>query len=1169
MKRWRKRLTLFSLLAAGCLIWNLSGVGVKAEETVSVPQIELTIQNGENISLDKKNNVILNADITVENYKNLSSSDFENADKWTNTSSDVTKFQNGTKKCITPGKIVLTIKEGQKSSVLNGTAVATISNLTSNITFTSTNGGTIRAPQKSDNAGLLVNYYGTNKFVATYGNRLTGIVQFLDYNEATYVINYPVEIKCSDYLDPIDDSWKDKALASANQGKNLNNYIEAINLSNDIITISASQYSQTDVAMADVFIPQLSYGASMVGEDVTTMTIAGKSQTVYDVKHFLTKMKDGYSFTIKNAGGLTKKYKVIVNTPWQLSMSTSTYDFEPVITIDNVLQQNKTINTVAETSNIKVVFNGIPAKKKLIGIKTKHNTRTSTGASSREEYELTYSISGNSVEFVMPRDEVEISEVLLEDVFSTEPRQITVTPIVENGEETNFAVIEKKVDGAEKSTATENQTVTLMDKGMYPDYRSFCGYEFDHWESDSITILDTEKSESTLKFSMPGQDVDIKAVYRRTGVSITAGISNTIVGNISLGNARVGVMSSTSQKNQKVTEPCRSGETYDINLSGANFAANRFLGWVDETGAAIAKTDANGIHWVDATDAKTGVAYYYPKITVTDRTEPMTFIASFETKTACALTFKSSDESKGTVSASVNGTSITSGNNTIYDEDVVTLKAEKKTGYKFAGWEVTSPADVSVTFADANAEETTFTMPKITSGSLTIQGVFEVDPAYLSPDCDLTKVELLKQDGTLVKQANRSGTTFTIKLSAKDMSLEEAGNLTSGAYMLRLTYPETATAKMDGGFGDGENGDDRWLTGITNGIGKGGKETFTITAENGKNKNTYTIAIEYDDRPTLTAGTVKRVSDTEASVGFRSSSAGTYYWAVVDAGEAEPDIPTNGAGTTFKYADRENTIKLTSLTAGAKDLYIVVKNDDDSTNVKISDVLKISIPAFGGAETTYKVNVTGNLPGGKLTVDKKEAKAGETVTVTVTPDSGKKMTTNSLIYSQSSAPYEVVHIDEKTKQFTMPAYELSVSCRFEDESSTTPDTTTGKIGAYIVNGVSGTVDNTTGLITVTLPNGTDLTSLAPVITISGAKSISPASGATVDLSSPVTYTLTMEDGTTRTYTVRAYVEAPSTSDQLWNDMLNNVDGSPDHSGSKTWWKKAKDLKKHNDYPEYW
>lgn len=1165
MKRWRKRLTVFSLLAAGCLIWNLSGVGVKAEE--AVPQVELTITDGNDVSLNPINNVSLKADITVENYT-LTAADFENADVWNpaNKKSDQ-DYTKKNKKCITSGKIIVTIKEGQKSSLL-GLGSSYISSISDKISLTTTD-GTLRTAVKTE-ASTFGSYHTPAKFAVIRGNYMTGIVQLLTYNDKTYVVNFPVEVKCSDYLDPVDDSWKENTFASANRATYVNSFIDSANLSDNIITITTSKYNVGGIATADVFLPHLAYGASMLGEDVANITIAGKDKQVYDVKQFLAKIKGGYSFTIKNAEGSTREYKLMVNTPWKLSMGVSTHDYEPAITIDDVPQQNKVIDNVAENSRIKVVFNGIPAKKKLIGIKTKHNTRTSTGASSSEEYELTYSISGNSVEFVMPRDEVEISEVLLEDDLSTEPRQITVTPIVENGEETDFAVIEKKVDGAEKSTATENQTITLTDKGMYPDYRSFCGYEFDHWESASITISDTEKINSTLTFSMPDQDVDIKAVYRRTGVSITAGISNAIVGNISFGNARVGVMSSTSQKNQKITELCRSGETYDIDLGGANFAANRFLGWVDETGASIAKTDANGIHWVDATDAKTGVAYYYPKITVSDQTESMTFIASFEAKTACTLTFTSSDENKGTVSASVDGTSIKSGDNTIYDGDVVTLKAEKKTGYKFAGWKVTSPADVSVTFEDANAEETTFTMPKITSGTLTIQGVFEVDPAYLSPDCELTKVELLKQDGTLVKQANRSGTTFTIKLSAKDMSLEEAGNLTGGAYMLRLTYPETATAKMDGGFGDGENGDDRWLTGITNGIGKGGKETFTITAENGTNKNTYTIAIEYDDRPTLTAGTVKRVSDTEASVGFRSSSAGTYYWAVVDAGEAKPDIPTNGAGTTFKYADRENTIKLTSLTAGAKDLYIVVKNDDDSTNVKISDVLKISIPAFGGAETTYKVNVTGSLPGGKLTVDKKEAKAGETVTVTVTPDSGKKMTTNSLIYSQSSAPYEVVHIDEKTKQFIMPAYELSVSCRFEDEnSSTTPETTTGKIGAFVVNGVSGTVDNTTGTITVTLPNGTDLTSLAPVITISGAKSISPASGATVNLSSPVTYTLTLEDGTTKTYTVRAYVEGPSKSDQLWNDMLNNVDGSPDHSGSKTWWKKAKDLKKHNDYPEYW
>lgn len=406
---------------------------------------------------------------------------------------------------------------------------------------------------------------------------------------------------------------------------------------------------------------------------------------------------------------------------------------------------------------------------------------------------------------------------------------------------------------------------------MSSKYKSFCGYKFDHWESDSITIPETERINSTLRFSMPDHDVDVKAIYNRTGVSITAGISSSTAGNISLGNTGVGIASDTSADNPQITEFCRANQTYRITFGSINFDAYRFKGWIDETGAAIAKEDANGIHWEDTTDADTGVAYYYPIITVNDQTQPMTLIASFEAKTACVLTFTSSDENKGTVSASVNGTSITSGNNTIYDGDTITLKAEKKTGYKFAGWEVTSPADSGVTFEDATAEEITFTMPKIKT--LTIQGVFEVDPAYLSPDCELTKVELLKQDGTLVKQANRSGTTFTIRLSADDMTAEEARNIASGQYLLRLTYPETATAEMAGGMKDGDSGTALWRTGISNSIGIGGSGTFTITAKRSEFKNTYTIAIEYDDRPVLKAGTVKRISDTEASVGFRSSSA--------------------------------------------------------------------------------------------------------------------------------------------------------------------------------------------------------------------------------------------------------------------------------------------------------
>lgn len=142
--------------------------------------------------------------------------------------------------------------------------------------------------------------------------------------------------------------------------------------------------------------------------------------------------------------------------------------------------------------------------------------------------------------------------------------------------------------------------------------------------------------------------------------------------------------------------------------------------------------------------------------------------------------------------------------------------------------------------------------------------------------------------------------------------------------------------------------------------------------------------------------------------------------------------------------------------------------------------------------------------------------------MTVTPDAGKKIKPDGLRYSQSGPPYAVVKIDTTTKQFKMPAYDITISCVFVDADTVTADGPT--ISAFIVNGVSGVINDTTGTITVTLPYGTDLTALKPAITLKGAVSVSPASGEKVDLSSPKTYTVTAEDGTTKTYTVTAYTE---------------------------------------------
>ena len=93
--------------------------------------------------------------------------------------------------------------------------------------------------------------------------------------------------------------------------------------------------------------------------------------------------------------------------------------------------------------------------------------------------------------------------------------------------------------------------------------------------------------------------------------------------------------------------------------------------------------------------------------------------------------------------------------------------------------------------------------------------------------------------------------------------------------------------------------------------------------------------------PALTAGDVSRTSDALATVKFTSDEAGQYYYAVVAGDDSAPDIDTTGDGTPCDTT--EHTISLTELTAGAKDIYIVVK--DAAGNVSSSN-FKIGIPAY-------------------------------------------------------------------------------------------------------------------------------------------------------------------------------------------------------------------------------
>lgn len=92
--------------------------------------------------------------------------------------------------------------------------------------------------------------------------------------------------------------------------------------------------------------------------------------------------------------------------------------------------------------------------------------------------------------------------------------------------------------------------------------------------------------------------------------------------------------------------------------------------------------------------------------------------------------------------------------------------------------------------------------------------------------------------------------------------------------------------------------------------------------------------------PILTAGIIRRISDAEASVTFISDEAGEYYYAVTEAGVGSPVIDTSTPGTVCDT--NEQTIFMDLLTAGAKDIYIVVKDANDN----VSDALLMEIPTY-------------------------------------------------------------------------------------------------------------------------------------------------------------------------------------------------------------------------------
>ena len=423
-----------------------------------------------------------------------------------------------------------------------------------------------------------------------------------------------------------------------------------------------------------------------------------------------------------------------------------------------------------------------------------------------------------------------------------------------------------------------------------------------------------------------------------------------------------------------------------------------------------------------------------------------------------------------------------------------------------------------------------------------------------SSEKDITAAVLLNQTGdtTPFARAEISETEITFTLPS---DTDKAVLNRIGMKYLKLTYPESATVKMKDGYDDATNGGYRWSNGdVMCNMSINSPVKFTVTAEDGSTKE-YTIEIKYTapNAPTLSGGSATRTSKTGATVKFTSSEAGNYFYKVVDHGAAAPTVDTGKNGTAAVQG--ENTITLSNLTEGARDIYIVVVGAAGGE----STALKVEIPAYGSGTDTpdtgaYKISISAPK-GGTITTNRTKADAGDEIIVTVTPDNGYQMVSGSLTYTLATKGGETKTITNN--RFTMPAGDVSITCKWE-----TATTTAKGITSFSINGVAGAVNNTTNTITITMPRGTDVTKLTPTISTNGVKSLTPGSGETVNFTTSVTYTATMEDGSTKTYTVTVYVEKGTLSDQFWDKLTDFVNQTP-------WWEYAKHQQSTSNYPKYW
>lgn len=691
------------------------------------------------------------------------------------------------------------------------------------------------------------------------------------------------------------------------------------------------------------------------------------------------------------------------------------------------------------------------------------------------------------------------------------------------------------VNGAKGVTgAFEGESVTVS-LGDVDDY-----YAFDHWEitrdsSGESLITSAASYSESVTFVMPNGSVTVKAVLNAKSVNVSWRFmikkgENTYVGSSAttpyMADMSIWKNGVLQDPNSKITIVKGDTISFEVKLKDPNKYILEKI-WLDLSGTTAKNYyDYKGEYTLTSWKHN-GKAIYQFLINV-----------GFDMNDGDIQRYNLNvvqPASGGTIECS-----------SVYPlaDSVVKLTAKPEENYRLKRWIVTdeynNAVDVAVDDSDANSAK--FTMP---AADVTVTAEFEQTDVH---GAEILAVDILSgKGGAVIASGTLAGDAWTVDLSGviDKATADGIPQGTSGLYM-RITANEGTTVEQVNAFtGDWSNGDIACYMPLNQGV--------IFIAHNGEQSRNYTITLAYSEpgAPELSNGSAERISDKEANIKFTLSEGGSCYYVVVESGAAEPTIDTEGRGMSISAG--ENTLMLTNLAKGARDIYIVVKNASGVA----SKPMKIEIPAFSSGEDDgeYTISVAEHV-GGTLTPSRTRANEGDEVTMSISAADGMQMKVGSLTYTEAIENGKTVTIENG--KFTMPACDVTISCQWE---STASQPTGGGITGFVIDGIPGTID-VGGNIVVTMPYKTDVTALRPVITGVNIAEMTPASSEAVDFTKPVIYTVTLTDGTVKLYTVTVQLHNAGAANELWDKLT-------DPSQTLPWWKYAEQQRNSGYYPRYW